>query len=109
LLASAGSGMDQSSTRRKCTPVRYLGKGRLMGGRGVIFPGSYRGVGWSERWLCRAVILRTPHKRKNTVKPTLKIRSGPKLWIGAYLRSRLLNLDVRPPSHRQWSELRHIP
>jgi hypothetical protein len=42
LLASAGSGMDQSSTRRKCTPVRYLGKGRLMGGRGVIFPGSYR-------------------------------------------------------------------
>jgi hypothetical protein len=36
--------MDQSSTRRKCTPVRYLGKGRLMGGRGVIFPGSYRGA-----------------------------------------------------------------
>jgi len=24
-------------------------------------------------------------------------------------RSRLLYLDVRPPSHRQWSELRHTP
>jgi hypothetical protein len=34
--------MDQSSTRRKRTPVGYLGEGRLMGGRGVIFPGSYR-------------------------------------------------------------------
>jgi hypothetical protein len=32
-----------------------------------------KGVGWSERWLCRAVILRTPHKRKNTVKPTLPL------------------------------------
>jgi hypothetical protein len=35
--------MDQSSTRTKRTSVGYLGKGRLMGGRGVIFPGSYRG------------------------------------------------------------------
>jgi hypothetical protein len=41
-LASAGSDMDQSSTRTKRTSVGYLGKGRLMGGRGVIFPGSYR-------------------------------------------------------------------
>ncbi|MEB3258648.1 MAG: hypothetical protein VKN83_10095, partial [Cyanobacteriota bacterium] len=42
LLASAGGDMDQSSTRRKRTSVGYLGKGCLMGGRGVIFPGSYR-------------------------------------------------------------------
>jgi hypothetical protein len=37
--------MDQSSTRRKRTPVGYFGKGRLIGGKGVIFPDSYR------RWL----------------------------------------------------------
>ena len=35
--------MDQSSTRRKRTPVGYFGKGRLIGGKGVIFPDSYRG------------------------------------------------------------------
>jgi hypothetical protein len=34
--------MDQSSTRRKRTPVGYFGKGRLIGGKGVIFPDSYR-------------------------------------------------------------------
>jgi hypothetical protein len=42
LLASARGGVDQSPTLRKRTPSSYFGKGRLMGGRGVIFPGSYR-------------------------------------------------------------------
>jgi len=42
LLASAGGGVDQSPTLRKRTPSVYLGKGRLMDGRGVIFPVSYR-------------------------------------------------------------------
>jgi hypothetical protein len=41
-LASAGGDMDQSSTRRKRTPVGYFGKGRLIGGKGVIFPDSHR-------------------------------------------------------------------
>jgi hypothetical protein len=42
LLASAGGGVDQSPTLRKQPPSGYFGKGRLMGGRGVIFPGSHR-------------------------------------------------------------------
>jgi hypothetical protein len=42
------------------------------------------------------LILRTPHKRKNTVKPTLKIRSGQAtIAISDVPRSRLLYLDVR--------------
>jgi hypothetical protein len=35
--------------------------------------------------------------------------AGQKFGIGGYLSFRLLNLDVRPPSHHLWSELRHSP
>ncbi len=38
-----------------------------------------------------------------------RLEAGHDFGIGDAIRSRLLNLDVRPPSHRQWSELRHIP
>jgi hypothetical protein len=42
LLASAGGGTDQCSFRTKCAPATYVGKGRLIGGKGVIFPDSHR-------------------------------------------------------------------
>jgi hypothetical protein len=40
---------------------------------------------------------------------TLRSEAGRKFGIGGHFRSRLLNLDVRSPSHRQWSELQHSP
>jgi hypothetical protein len=46
--------MDQSSTRRKRTPVGYFGKGRLIGGKGVIFPDSYRLC--IAQSICRGII-----------------------------------------------------
>ena len=39
LLASAGGGLDQSTPYRKRPRTGYVGDGRLIGGRGVIFPG----------------------------------------------------------------------
>jgi len=39
----------------------------------------------------------------------LRSAAGQNFGIGDYVRSRLLNLDVRPPSHRQWSELQQNP
>ena len=42
LLASAGGGLDQSTTSGKSCQNGYVGNGRLNGGRGVIFPGSHR-------------------------------------------------------------------
>ena len=35
--------------------------------------------------------------------------AGQYFCIGDIIGSRLLNLDARPPSHRQWNELQHIP
>jgi hypothetical protein len=49
LLAAAGGGLDQSATDRKQRPCGYVDDGRLIGGRGVIFPGSYRARG--RKWL----------------------------------------------------------
>ena len=42
---------------------------------------------------------------------TQRFRSaaGQNFGISDYVRSHLLNLDVRPPSHRQWSELQQSP
>jgi hypothetical protein len=42
LLASAGSGLDQSTSTGKRYRSSYVGGGRLIGGRGVIFPDSHR-------------------------------------------------------------------
>jgi hypothetical protein len=44
LLASAGGGLDQSTATGKRHRSSYVDGGRLIGGRGVIFPGSYRFV-----------------------------------------------------------------
>jgi hypothetical protein len=48
LLASAGGRLDQSTTSRKHHPSDYVGDGRLIRGRGVIFPGSHRTDGASH-------------------------------------------------------------
>ena len=45
----------------------------------------------------------------DVVQPTLRSAAGQNFGIGGYLRSRLLNLDVRPRSHRQWIELQQNP
>ena len=45
LLASAGGGLDQSATTGKRRHCEYVGDGRLIGGRGFIFPGSHRSRG----------------------------------------------------------------
>jgi len=44
-----------------------------------------------------------------TIGLTPRSGAGRDFGIGSELRSRLLNLDVRPPSHHQWSELQHSP
>ena len=45
MLASTGGGLDQSAATRKRRHCGYVGDGCLTGGRGVIFPGSYRFTG----------------------------------------------------------------
>jgi hypothetical protein len=42
MLESTGGGLDQSAATRKRRHCGYVGDGCLTGGRGVIFPGSYR-------------------------------------------------------------------
>jgi hypothetical protein len=42
MLESTGGGLDQSAATRKRRHCSYVGDGCLTGGRGVIFPGSYR-------------------------------------------------------------------
>ena len=42
MLESTGGGLDQSAATRKRRHCGYVGNGCLTGGRGVIFPGSYR-------------------------------------------------------------------
>jgi hypothetical protein len=44
MLESTGGGLDQSAATRKRRHCGYVGDGCLTGGRGVIFPGSYRWV-----------------------------------------------------------------
>lgn len=41
-LASTGGGVDQSAATRKRRHCGFVGDGCLIGGRGVIFPGSHR-------------------------------------------------------------------
>ena len=42
VLASAKGGLDQSAITGKQHHYGYVGDGRLIGGRGVIFPASHR-------------------------------------------------------------------
>ena len=56
LLASARGGLDQSTTSRKHRPSDYVGNGRVISGRGVIFPGSY-GSSTVKKEICRATFL----------------------------------------------------
>lgn len=56
MLESTGGGLDQSAGIRNHQHCGYVGDGFPTGGRGVIFPGSYRSdlaismAGWRE-WL----------------------------------------------------------
>jgi len=61
--------MDQSSTKRKRNPVGYFGKGRLIGGKGVIFPDSHRDrrqrakKALMQQWVSKTVAHeKSPHK-----------------------------------------------
>ena len=42
LLASTGSGLDQSTTTGRWIPTSYVCRGCLNGSSGIIFPGSHR-------------------------------------------------------------------
>jgi hypothetical protein len=44
LLATTRGGLDQSTTTGNQHQTSYLGDGRLIGGRGVIFPGGHRPI-----------------------------------------------------------------